>query len=159
MLNSASEVNTPPTASSQRLPKVENPLSPIPHEECPEVRFYTLSDWEQYKKERLEAGEVYSKLAFLEDIRGRPVSESRRREMTRILHECFNELFAANADPPTWGKKRESAGEYTCQQLLKRCEEFRYCQDGRYKANLFASIKYPDWSRDSRSTGRLKCRE
>ncbi|KAF9495138.1 hypothetical protein BDN71DRAFT_1431254 [Pleurotus eryngii] len=156
MFNSASEVNMPPTASSRGLLKVKSPLSPVRHEECSEVRFYSLGDWEQYKKERLEAGEVYSKLAFLEDIHSHPVSKSHRREMTCVLHECFNELHAAKADPPTWGKKRESTGEYTCQQLLKKCEEFRYCQDSRYKANLFASIKYPDWSRDSQGTGWLK---
>ncbi|KAF4567130.1 hypothetical protein EYR40_006124 [Pleurotus pulmonarius] len=110
---------------------------------------------ERYKKRCADAGRMYTKLDFLEDIHGRPVSDSQRRAFSQTVYGLFNELHSAGLDPPTWSKRQATAGEYVCQQLSKQHREFRYCEDGKYKASLYASIKFPDWNRDSRQAGKL----
>ncbi|KDQ25091.1 hypothetical protein PLEOSDRAFT_170030 [Pleurotus ostreatus PC15] len=91
----------------------------------------------------------------LDNIHGRPVSDSQRSAFSQTVYGLFNELHSAGLDPPTWSKRQATAGEYVCQQLLKQHREFHYCEDGKYKASLYASIKFPDWNRDSRQTGKL----
>ncbi|KAF4587956.1 hypothetical protein EYR38_009917 [Pleurotus pulmonarius] len=147
------------STSAQRPPRpalqIPNEVQLVSHDDCPEVRFYSLTDWERYKKRCADAGRMYTKLDFLEDIHGRPVSDSQRRAFSQTVYGLFNELHSAGLDPPTWSKRQATAGEYVCQQLSKQHREFRYCEDGKYKASLYASIKFPDWNRDSRQAGKL----
>jgi hypothetical protein len=129
-------------------------LQPLRKEDYPDVPYWREESWVKYTEEQRERGKVPSKLGFLTDDDGNPVLESRIKTFMSIAKQAWNELYRLRLDPSSWTKKTPQAALYFTHILRKNYDEFRYC-DGDWKVERFAIVKYPDWCRDARESGRL----
>jgi hypothetical protein len=120
----------------------------------PDVPYWHDSVWAQHIDRQKDRGKTVSKLGFLTDQDGCPVSESRIKGFMSHAKQTWNELYRHRLDPSSWTKKTPTAAAFYAHEMRKKYEEFTYC-DGNWKAERFAIIKYPDWCRDVRETGRL----
>lgn len=133
---------------------VPAPLEQLDVGEYPYVKFWDLSDWTHFKSKKTDAGISFHKLQFMEDEEGKPVSSERLAKMTKTAKELWNELYSTRSDPATWSTKLHSNSQYFARTMQLEYPEFRYC-DGNWKADAFATIRFPDWNRADRSSGVL----
>ena len=120
----------------------------------PQVSYWYESNWMENNERQKDCRKSVSKLGFLTDQNGNPVTESRIKEFTSQARQLWTELYRHRLDPTSWTKKTLTAASYFAHEMKGRFSEFRYC-DGNWKVERFAIIKYPDWCRDGRDTGRL----
>ena len=150
-------MSMPNTASSQEKSDsliVPDQSRPLDEEDYPAVLYWHEESWVKHTKEQRERGRTPSRLGFLTDDDGNPVTESRIKMFTSTAKQAWNELYRLRLDPSSWTKKTPKAASYLTYILKKNFDEFRYC-DGDWKAERFAIVKYPDWCRDARDSGRL----
>ena len=133
------------------IPKVPEHLD---EEDYPDVRYWRDEDWIKHSERQKDRGEVVPRLSFLTDEDGNPVAESQIKIFTSTAKQAWNELYRHRLDPTSWTKKTPKAASYLACVLKSSFAEFRYC-DGDWKVERFAVIKYPDWCRDARESGRL----
>jgi hypothetical protein len=127
---------------------------PLDEDDYPEVPYWHEEDWIKHSERQKDHGEVVSRLGFLTDSDGNLVTESRIKFFTSTAKQVWNELYRHRLDPSSWTKKTPKAASYLAHVLKTNFPEFRYC-DGDWKVERFAVIKYPDWCRDARESGRL----
>ncbi|KAH8976817.1 hypothetical protein EDB92DRAFT_1924245 [Lactarius akahatsu] len=120
----------------------------------PDVPYWHESDWADYCERQKDRGKSIHKLGFLTNKDGDPVVESCVREFMTYAKQSWNELYRHRLDPASWTKKTPAAATFFPHEMKAQFSEFRYC-DGNWKAERFAIIKYPDWCRDARESGRL----
>ena len=68
--------------------------------------------------------------------------------------QVWNELYWHRLDPSSWTKKTPAASSFFANEMMAKFPEFRYCE-GIWKVERFGIVKYPDWCRDGRESGRL----
>ena len=122
-------------------------------EDFPDV-VWTRSEWNKIEERRKNEGLPSKKLGFLTDEAGAPVSRDRLLEMTKTANRGWNDLHHVRHDPSSWNKRSNQAGQYFSSFMRSKFEEFRWCERD-WKIEAFATIKYPDWNRGSRSSGGL----
>jgi hypothetical protein len=148
----------PDTARDQEKMDILVPEQPAPqslHEEdYPDIPYWREQSWVKYFEEQRERGNTPSRLGFLTDDDGDPVTESRIKTFMTTAKQAWNELYRLRLDPKSWTKKTPKAASYLAYIMKKNYDEFRYC-DGDWKIERFAIVKYPDWCRDARDSGRL----
>jgi hypothetical protein len=127
---------------------------PLDEEDYPDVLYWHEESWVKHTKEQRERGRPPPRLGFLTDDDGNLVTESRIKMFTSTAKQAWNELYRLRLDPSSWTKKTPKAASYLTYILKKNFDEFRYC-DGDWKVERFAIVKYPDWCRDARDSGRL----
>ncbi|KAI0281565.1 hypothetical protein BC826DRAFT_1111260 [Russula brevipes] len=127
---------------------------PLGEEEYPDVPYWYDEDWIKHSERQKICGDVVPRLGFLTDSDGSLVTESRIKIFTSTAKQAWNELYRYRLDPSSWTKKTPKAASYLAHVLKTSFPEFRYC-DGDWKVERFAVIKYPDWCRDARESGRL----
>jgi hypothetical protein len=135
------------------LPAAPKQLDP---DDYPLVKFWTLSSWNQYKKHQLNQGSTPSNLGFLCDEDGDRVTKERLDTITKRAKGLWNNLYWHHRDPKTWGKKCDFVADYFSQNICLLFSEFGLCEDN-WKAEAFASIRYPDWTSKTRASGLLLC--
>ena len=150
----------PPTSNffpSEGKPEdlvVPNAPQPLDEENYPDMRYWHEEDWIKHTERQRDRGEVIPRLGFLTDEDGDLVTESRIKIFTSTAKQAWNELYRHRLDPNSWTKKTPKAASYLASVLKTNFAEFCYC-DGDWKVERFAIIKYPDWCRDARESGRL----
>jgi hypothetical protein len=127
---------------------------PLDKEDHLEVQYWYDEDWINYAERQKDCGQVVPRLGFLTGDDGNPVTESRIKAFMSAAKLAWNELYRHRLDPVSWTKKTPKAASYLAYILKSRFAEFRYC-DGDWKVERFAVVKYPDWCRDARESGRL----
>ncbi|KAF9492725.1 hypothetical protein BDN71DRAFT_1432982 [Pleurotus eryngii] len=157
LLAARASANPGPSDFPQALPTVDS-VPFIQQEKRGNIKFYHLQKWEAHFQAESRVGYTPHKLGFLEDKNGNPVSPQRRHEIVRGANAIFNTLYHERQDPHTWGKKLQPVAKYYYVQMRLDFPEFRYCDGGEWKAEKFASLKYSDWCKDTRSKGNLTCR-
>ncbi|KAH9012849.1 hypothetical protein EDB83DRAFT_2436447 [Lactarius deliciosus] len=120
----------------------------------PDVPYWHELNWADYCERQKDRGNSIHKLGFLTNKDGDPAVESRVREFMTYAKQSWNELYRHRLDPPSWTKKTLPAATFFAHEMKVHFSEFRYCDDN-WKAERFAIIKYPDWCRDVRESGRL----
>jgi hypothetical protein len=151
-----------PDTGSHTAPGQENSDSlivpdqprPLDEEDYLDVLYWREDSWVKHTEEQRERGRVPPRLGFLTDDDGNPVTESRIKTFMSTAKQAWNELYRLRLDPSSWTKKTPKAASYLACILKKNFDEFRYC-DGDWKVERFAIVKYPDWCRDARDSGRL----
>jgi hypothetical protein len=133
---------------------IPNAPEPLDEEDYPDVQYWHGEDWFKYTERQKDRGELVSRLSFLTDRDGNLMSESRIKAFTSTAKQAWNELYRHRLDPTSWTKKTPKAASYLAYVLKTNFAEFCYC-DGDWKVERFAVIKYPDWCRDARESGRL----
>lgn len=154
----------PPAVSSMAEngsvgPKIETLIIPVAPEtlyeaDYPDVPYWNESDWTNHVERQRNLGRPISKLGFLTDEDGKLIVESRIKEVASHAKQAWNELYRHRLDPSSWMKKTPSAASFFAHMMKVEFPEFCFC-DGNWKVERFAIIKYPDWCRDVRESGRL----
>ena len=120
----------------------------------PDVPYWRDSDWINHSDRQQDRGKTVCKLGFLTDKTGCPVSESHTKEFMAHAKQAWNELYQHHLDPSSWMKKTPRVALFFAHKMKAKYPEFCYC-NGNWKLERFAIIKYPDWCRDARESGRL----
>ncbi|KAH9009162.1 hypothetical protein EDB85DRAFT_2163188 [Lactarius pseudohatsudake] len=149
----ATPQNIPRDAKPETL-NIADALEMLEEDDYPDVPYWHESDWADYCERQKDRGKSIHKLGFLTNKDGDPVVESRVREFMTYAKRSWNELYRHRLDPPSWTKKTLAPATFFAHEMKVQFSEFRYC-DGNWKAERFAIIKYPDWCRDARESGRL----
>ncbi|KAF8274723.1 hypothetical protein EI94DRAFT_1794024 [Lactarius quietus] len=110
----------------------------------PDVPYWRGLVWAQHSDQQKDCEKPVSKLGFLTDQDGCPVSKIRIKEFMSHTKQMWNELYCHCLDPSSWMRKTTTAAAFYAHEMRKKYEEFGYC-DGNWKAEWFAIIKYPDW--------------
>lgn len=150
----------PPMASTsantgKKVFAIPPPLDQLDVKEYLDVQFWDAEDWTDYKTKKLKANKAHHKLRFMEGENGEAVSVERLAKMTKTAQELWNELYSTRQNPTTWSKVLYSDAQHFCRTMQSEYYEFRLC-DGTWKADVFATIRFPDWSRSARSSGNLR---
>lgn len=82
-------------------------------------------------------------------------NESRNLEFWKFSKSIWNSFYVADCDPETWGMVTNDVGDYYYQMMATEFPEFRYCDNGKWKARIYATQKYPDWVNKVRKDGSL----
>jgi hypothetical protein len=140
-------------------PKVDTlviPVAPdaLDKDDYPDVPYWIESDWTSYCERQRDRAKPISRLGFLTDEDGNALSESRVKEITSYAKQSWNELYRHRLDPISWTKKTQSTATFFSHMMKVDIPEF-CLGDGNWKVERFAIIKYPDWCRDVRESGRL----
>jgi hypothetical protein len=133
---------------------VPNAPEPLDEENYPDVQYWHEENWIKHTERQKDRGQSVPKLGFLTDRDGNLVAESRIKVFTSTAKQAWNELYRHRLDPSSWTKKTPKAASYLVHVLKTNFAEFCYC-DGDWKVERFAVVKYPDWCRDARESGRL----
>lgn len=141
-----------PLASTDLKTAMPEELDPEDHDEVP---FWTRLDWTQHESREKDGGIDINKLYFLTDDSGNAPSSSRLREFWRTAKAAWIALYQVRQDPESWGKKTPLAADYFYSTMKNAFPEFRYCENN-WKADQYATYKYPDWKANTRNTGKLK---
>lgn len=139
---------------SSRLIIPDSP-SQCSQEDYEHVQFWTRSEWTKYEHKKKEKGERYHKLRFISQENGNMVDDSRLSAIGKEATELWNTLYHTRDDPPSWKNKTKIASHYFSNSMRLKFEEFRWCEDN-WKIEAFATNRYPDWCRWSRSSGQLQ---
>ncbi|KAJ3822515.1 hypothetical protein F5880DRAFT_666405 [Lentinula raphanica] len=157
--------STPPHGSSislsasQRLPKIEFSFNLLTQSDCPNIRFFFKKDWQEYCHQRKNAGNGHtSMLGCLQDEDGEYTTTDSARLSRFYQHakSIFNMFYSHFLDAESWGKTSSDVADYFYRAMAAEFPEFRFCNDGKWKARLYAIGKYPDWKRDYRDKDRLR---
>ena len=145
-----------PAASPTILTSLVAPDVPdaLDEEDYPNVPYWRESDWMNHAEQQKERGRIVSKLGFLTGEDGSSVTEFRIKQFMSHAKHVWNELYRSRLDPCSWTKKTQSTAAYFENDMKVKFQEFRLCE-GNWKVERFAIIKYPDWCRDARESGRL----
>ena len=127
---------------------------PLDEDNYPDIPYWHEESWVKHAEEQRERGQNPPKLGFLTDDCGEPVTESRIKMFMSTAKQAWNELYRLRLDPISWTKKTPRAASYLAYILKRNFDEFRY-GEGDWKVERFAIVKFPDWCRDARDSGRL----
>ena len=86
----------PDTAPDQEKAEslvVPNQPRPLNEEDYPDVLFWHEESWVKHTEEQRECGQNTSRLGFLTDDNGNPVTESRIKIFMSTAKQAWNELY------------------------------------------------------------------
>jgi hypothetical protein len=149
--DSSSQFNNAPDAFPLKIPP---PQSELDQDDYPDAQFWTLTEWQNYVNRETDRGNPPTKLGFLCDEEGIAASKERIKKMTDTAKKIWGELHHHRYDPKTWRCVNLSANQYYTNHMRIAFPEFQLCADD-WKVQMFATIRFPDWSNGLRSTGRL----
>ncbi|KAG6815592.1 hypothetical protein H0H93_009400, partial [Arthromyces matolae] len=115
-------------------------------ENYPGVPYWSKAEWVEFCDQEKDAGRVPDRLGFLTDEDGHDVDKNRIKMMTDTAKMLWNGLKEEDMAPVSWKRKSDKAGLYFSSRMLTEFVEFRL-DNGRWKIELFATIKYPDWTK------------
>ncbi|KAF8154952.1 hypothetical protein B0H34DRAFT_860719 [Crassisporium funariophilum] len=149
-------VSSPPTLGQPANHKFTIPDSPPLYNEddFEDVKFWTRREWSTFVDKQREKGISTPKLGFLCHEDGKVLSDARFAAIGKYAQEIWAELYRERQDPDTWKNKTETATTYFSNSMRHKFEEFRYC-DNDWKVEAYATIRYPDFARYPRASGRL----
>ena len=129
------------------------PTLPLERKYFPNVRFWTVKEWNTYKATRQRRNETTRKLAFITSSSGGPASDEYLEQMSEMARTLFNELHIHGLAPPTWKAKSRTASDFFINSMVLKFPELRWCEGGNWKAEAFAVARYPDCSRKFFNSG------
>ena len=129
------------------------PPTPLDQKDFPNVRFWSLKEWNDYKATRQRNNETLSKLAFITTNSGEPVGNGYLEKMSEMARSLFNDLHTRGLAPPTWKAKSKTVSDFFVNNIALKFPELRWCEGGSWKAEAFAVTRYPDCSRKFFNTG------
>jgi hypothetical protein len=129
------------------------PSATLERKDFPNVRFWSLKKWNDYKATRQRSNEAFSKLAFITTTSGEPVANDYLERMSETARSLFTELHARALAPPTWKAKLKTVSDFFVNSIVLEFPELRWCEGGSWKAEAFAVTRYPDCSRKFFNTG------
>jgi len=147
------EQSQPTMSLAGPLQKMPSPL-PLDQDDYPDAVYWTHQSWQDYSQQRDQKGEKVKKLGFICTEDGEFVGASRIKTMTETAKKLWNHLHHHRLAPATWHLISQDAYDYFSSHMCASYPEFRLCE-GDWKAKMFATIRYPDWSHGSRASGKL----
>ncbi|KAJ4494831.1 hypothetical protein C8J55DRAFT_484534 [Lentinula edodes] len=157
-LISSTATHSSTTLASGRLPKIETTFEPLTKEECCNIRFYHEKEWNDYKEQKKDTNEKAPKaLGFLQAHDGTYTTgdASRLAQFYQHAKSLFNLFYTLYLDADSWGRMSSEVAGYFYRAMAAEFPELRSCNDGKWKARVYATNKYPDWKRDYRDQDKL----
>lgn len=146
----------------QRLPKFEL-WDLLDHEtDYANIRFNTLASWTDYKKNKANSSQkAPHDLGFLQSKDGTyivsaPNSKDQMSAIWQTSKSIWSDLYIADVDPESWGVVNTEIGDYFYARLASIHPEFCYCNNGKWKAKVYVTVKYPDFTTNVRDKGKLQ---
>ncbi|KAJ3848671.1 hypothetical protein EV368DRAFT_68063 [Lentinula lateritia] len=143
---------------ASQLPKIETTFEPLTKEECCNIRFYHEKEWNDYKEQKKDTNEKAPKaLGFLQAHDGTYTTgdASRLAQFYQHAKSLFNLFYTLYLDADSWGRMSSEVAGYFYRAMAAEFPELRSCNDGKWKARVYATNKYPDWNRDYRDQDKL----
>lgn len=134
----------PPSSNTADRLLIPDAPALLMQDNYPDARFWTRAEWNKYAATKAERGSPVHKLGFVTDEEGRMVSEERLGMMSKFSKTNWAELHYERLDPNHWSGKTKSASDYFGIWMAIQFVEFRLCE-GSWKAEAFATARYPDW--------------
>ncbi|KAJ3924667.1 MAG: hypothetical protein NXY57DRAFT_1083288, partial [Lentinula lateritia] len=157
-LISSTATHSSTTPASGRLPKIETTFEPLTKEECCNIQFYHEKEWNDYKEQKKDTNEKAPKaLGFLQAHDGTYTTgdASRLAQFYQHAKSLFNLFYTLYLDADSWGRMSSEVAGYFYRAMAAEFPELRSCNDGKWKARVYAMNKYPDWKRDYRDQDKL----
>ncbi|KAE9386488.1 hypothetical protein BT96DRAFT_1006045 [Gymnopus androsaceus JB14] len=149
-------------AQPPRLPKFEL-WDLLDHEtDYTNICFNTLTSWTDYKKNKANSSQkAPHNLGFLQSknstyIVSAPNSKDQMSAIWQTSKSIWSDLYIADVDPESWGVVNTEIGDYFYARLASIHPEFCYCNNGKWKAKVYATVKYPDFTTNVRDKGKLQ---
>ena len=136
-------------------PEIPPPLPPLSEDDYDEVKFWRVEDWNKYVAKMSATANKPPRLGFLTDEQGDVISSERKKEFYDWFSVLSASLFRVREDPVTWKKKTKFATDFISNSMREKFIEFRLCE-GNWKVEKYGSIKFSDWDKGPRESGRLK---
>ncbi|KAJ3806110.1 hypothetical protein F5876DRAFT_69231, partial [Lentinula aff. lateritia] len=143
---------------ASQLPKIETTFEPLTKEECCNIQFYHEKEWNDYKEQKKDTNEKAPKaLGFLQAHDGTYTTSdaSRLAQFYQHAKSLFNLFYTLYLDADSWGRMSSEVAGYFYRAIAAEFPELRSCNDGKWKARVYATNKYPDWKRDHRDQDKL----
>lgn len=150
-ITSSSTTNQPLSSNTLVIP---NSPPPCDQDDFEDVQFWTQAEWNAFTDKQREKGITPPKLGFICQENGKVASDARLTAMGQQAQELWAELYRERQDPPSWKAKTRTAADFFSNSMRLKFDEFRYC-DSDWKIEAFATIRYPDFVRYPRASGRL----
>jgi len=125
-------------------------------EDYPDVPFWTKGEWDKLVERKKLANKTPSWNTFLTDEDRQVLSKQRYNEIWADAKLAFNSLYYCRIDPTSWSKKTDIAVAYFYNTTTTKYPEFQLCE-GNWKVQHWATERYPDWVKNVRKLGGLKC--
>ncbi|KAF8152446.1 hypothetical protein B0H34DRAFT_810357 [Crassisporium funariophilum] len=147
--------------NSQNKPLTRNldiPSTPpvCQRKDYPDVPFWTKAEWDALVEHKKLANKTPAWNAFLTDKEGNVSTKNRFNEIWADAKLAFNSLYFRCVDPSSWSKKTDVAAAYFYNTITVKYPEFQLCE-GNWKIQTWATERYPDWAKNVRKPGGLKC--
>ena len=143
------------TSTSLAQLKIPPSMPSLKQEDYPNVRFWNKEGWVRFEEKRNRGNTTKnSKMDFLCDEDGNPLSDARHKQISEAGKSAYNSLYRYRMDPISWTKGDDDAKQYVNNILETRFIEFRYCSHG-WKVLAWNILRYPDWVAHSRKSGNL----
>ncbi|KAH6888931.1 hypothetical protein BKA70DRAFT_1541526 [Coprinopsis sp. MPI-PUGE-AT-0042] len=129
--------NSPPNLGKSSTPYSPDVTRP------PKITFWTIDEWKKRPQGFAFPHGAIPSLGFLQRADGCYADSSRIALMTKYFKELVGETVYACLEPKTWSKKDPEVGEFVLSHLMDAFKEFTNADD-KWKAEFFATAKYPD---------------
>ncbi|KAI0720193.1 hypothetical protein C8T65DRAFT_735953 [Cerioporus squamosus] len=125
------------------------------------IRMWTTKDYKPFGKRGNQRHHGQSSDGvdiYLERLDGTIISYKEYTDLRNVLKRHVNTLIQHGHAASTWSALNNEAHAYICRGLKKSFEGFDYCDDGKWKVNLFGMLVYPDAMRE-REAGESKSKK
>jgi hypothetical protein len=135
-------------SSSLQIPPSPPPLS---YDNFLDAKFWKSESWQIYCTKRTDQ---LQKLRFICDEDGEFVGSHCLKSMTELAKKLWAHLHHHRLAPATWCLISQKAYNYYSNNMCASFLEFQLCK-GDWKASMFGTIHFPDWSTGARASGKL----
>ena len=119
-------MNLPSRASAAMLEApLAQPVAPpsmplLNQEDYPNARFWTKESWLKFEEKRNRGGNTLknSKMDFLCDESGNPLTDARHKLITEAGKSAYNSLYRFRLDPATWTKGDDYSKQHQQTQIF-----------------------------------------
>ena len=114
------------------------------------IQYWSKNEWTKGKKNPNTIMGPVKELGFLQNAEGIFADSDRILVMNQYAHELWSKLVVAKISPEHWGDRHPQALKFFVSHMMAPFEEF-HLGDLHWKANTFATIKYPDFKKKRQS--------
>ncbi|KAE9388103.1 hypothetical protein BT96DRAFT_1004499 [Gymnopus androsaceus JB14] len=114
----------------------------------------------KWTKKKANSGSNPHELGYLQSSTGKYSikDKAHMKEFTATSKSIWNQFYIQDLDPHTWHNGVDDhVADYFYAKMASTYEEFRFCDNGRWKARLYAIKNYPEWTQSTRESGHLQC--
>ncbi|RDX39952.1 hypothetical protein OH76DRAFT_1423998 [Lentinus brumalis] len=121
---------------------------PVKHKN---IRFWEFKTYKPYRKRGVNRHHGQSKDKvdiYLERLDGTTISHPEYSDLRHVFRRHVNTLQQYGHAVSSWSGLNKEAHDYICNGMRRVFDGFEYCDNGKWKLNLFGTLVYPDIIRE-----------